>query len=178
MEWAKTVMMNNEADLGSAERGYLWFLLATREMVWGVPSSSSYTDGCIPTMTVAWIAEMWQPGWEIEAEAVILKCATGKVRWDLAFAILKRICAEAEADAEAEAVAEAEDGVAEDAAKEGAEAEGDGKKTKEFYAYTRHHLMGRVAYYVGETDEGVAACTKAIAARQREIDISNLTFYY
>ena len=46
---------------------------------------------------------------------------------------------------------------------------------KDDYDYTRWHLMGIVAYYVGQ--DGSEACKNAIAARAQPIDESNLKWY-
>ena len=48
---------------------------------------------------------------------------------------------------------------------------------KNIYDYERWHLMGRVAYYVKQYDEGERACILAIRSRNQEIDKRNLLFY-
>lgn len=48
---------------------------------------------------------------------------------------------------------------------------------KNAYDYTRWHVMGRCAYYVGEFKVGKAAVLKAIEARHLPIDQHNLEFY-
>lgn len=45
------------------------------------------------------------------------------------------------------------------------------------YEYTRWHLMGIVAFYVGEYVEGYNACTKAIDVLNKDIDKHNISFY-
>jgi len=45
------------------------------------------------------------------------------------------------------------------------------------YTYTRWHLMGMIAFYVGRYKEGKAACLKAIAAEDKDIDLQNLQWY-
>lgn len=48
---------------------------------------------------------------------------------------------------------------------------------KDCYDYVRWHLLGIVAYYVDQFDEGIRACTMAIKARDRDIDKNNLKQY-
>ncbi len=48
---------------------------------------------------------------------------------------------------------------------------------RDAYLYQRYHLHGIVCWYVGEMDEGLAACEMAIAERNAEIDITNIEFY-
>lgn len=49
---------------------------------------------------------------------------------------------------------------------------------KYHYTYTRWHLMGRTAYYVGEKADGMDACKKALEANPNsEIDKHNMKFY-
>lgn len=47
----------------------------------------------------------------------------------------------------------------------------------ELYNYYRWHLMGIVAYYVKEYNDGFNACTTAIKKRNNDIDNNNLIFY-
>jgi glycosyltransferase involved in cell wall biosynthesis len=47
----------------------------------------------------------------------------------------------------------------------------------EMYKYYRWHLMGIVAYYVDERDEGITACNIAIKERNNSIDKNNLNYY-
>jgi len=48
---------------------------------------------------------------------------------------------------------------------------------KRTYTYTRWHLMGIVAFYLGKYEEGKEACLKAIEAENIKIDIDNLAHY-
>lgn len=49
---------------------------------------------------------------------------------------------------------------------------------KHAYDYTRWHIMGIVAYYIGEYAQGKEACMKAIAVGlNRDLDKDNLNFY-
>ena len=48
---------------------------------------------------------------------------------------------------------------------------------RQHYTYTRWHLMGMIGYYVGRYKEGKAACLKAIAAEDKEVDLQNLQWY-
>ena len=49
---------------------------------------------------------------------------------------------------------------------------------KHSYTYTRWHILGIVAYYVGKYTEGKAACERAIACGLNyELDTNNLKFY-
>jgi tetratricopeptide (TPR) repeat protein len=48
---------------------------------------------------------------------------------------------------------------------------------KYWYDYYRWYLMGIVAYYTENLDEGINACIKAIASKDREIDKRNLKCY-
>jgi len=45
---------------------------------------------------------------------------------------------------------------------------------KYYYDYYRWYLMGIVSYYSGHLDEGINACLKAIASKDRDIDKRNL----
>lgn len=45
------------------------------------------------------------------------------------------------------------------------------------YDYTRWHLLGIVAYYVGRYKEGKEACLKALEMENNEIDLKNLIWY-
>ena len=47
----------------------------------------------------------------------------------------------------------------------------------ELYNYYRWHLMGIVAYYVKEYEDGLNACKIAIEKRNNDIDKNNLIFY-
>lgn len=50
----------------------------------------------------------------------------------------------------------------------------------EVYNYKRWHIMGIVAWYVGKYEQGMAACEKALNAKEcrfRDIDESNLNLY-
>lgn len=49
---------------------------------------------------------------------------------------------------------------------------------KQYYEYTRWHVLGIVAYYAGHYQEGKEACEKAIAyGKYKERDEENLKFY-
>jgi hypothetical protein len=45
------------------------------------------------------------------------------------------------------------------------------------YDYTRWHLLGIVAYYVGRYKEGKEACLKALEMENNELDLKNLIWY-
>jgi len=45
------------------------------------------------------------------------------------------------------------------------------------YLYTRWHLMGRIAFYVGRYKEGKEGCVRALMFETNELDENNLQFY-
>jgi glycosyltransferase involved in cell wall biosynthesis len=47
----------------------------------------------------------------------------------------------------------------------------------DIYEYERYHILGIAAYYYKKYDEGMKACEIAIKAKNKQIDIDNLSFY-
>jgi glycosyltransferase involved in cell wall biosynthesis len=48
---------------------------------------------------------------------------------------------------------------------------------KEFFDYTRYHLMGIIGFYIKEFDLGKECCLKAISQGKNKIDKENLRYY-